>query len=460
MQAYPIDSLKKTTMTQPLRDHRSPHQADTLIESRWIIPVDTDNTVLENHALIIRHGRIHDLLPANEASLRYQTAEKVQLPNHILIPGLVNLHTHAAMSLMRGFADDLPLMDWLTNKIWPAEARHVAPDFVRDGTLLAAAEMLRGGITCCSDMYFFPEAAAEAFLDAGLRAAIGITTIDFPTGYASDADDYLAKGLAARDRFRDEHLLSFTLAPHAPYTVSDKTFERIATLSAQLNLPIHTHLHETRQEIEDSLKTHGVRPLARLERLGLLGPDLIAVHAVHLDENELECLAHHGSHLAHCPTSNMKLASGIAPIAEALTKGISFGLGTDGAASNNRLDLFQEMRHAALLGKVASGDAAALNAHAILQAATLGGARALGLESQIGSLSIGKQADLCAVRLDDWITTPCFDPASHLIYVLGREYVSHVWVAGKQCVDNAQLTTIDPSKLLALSRLWQNTLSS
>lgn len=447
-------------MTHTLGKPQGLLHADTLIEARWIVPVEPAHTVLENHALIIRNGCIHDLLPANEAVLRYLPAERVQLPHHILLPGLVNLHTHAAMSLMRGFADDLPLMQWLQDHIWPAESRHVSPQFVRDGTLLAAAEMLKGGITCCNDMYFYPEAAIEAFLETGIRATVGITTIEFPTRYASDADDYLAKGLSARDRFRDEPRINFTLAPHAPYTVTDKTFEKIGILSAQLELPIHIHIHETRQEIEDSLKIHGIRPLARLERLGLLGPDLIAVHAVHLNADELDGLARHGSHLAHCPTANMKLASGIAPMTAVQAKGISFGLGTDGAASNNRLDIFQEMRHAALLGKATSGDATALNAHDMLKAATLGGARALGLDRQIGSLITGKQADLCAVKLDDWITTPCFDPVSHLIYVLGREHVSDVWVAGKHLVNSAQLTTIDPGKLIALSRLWQNTLGS
>lgn len=437
-----------------------PLAVDSLIEARWIIPVEPAGVVLENHALVIQDGRILDLLPATEAAQRYRPRQKTALPNHILIPGLVNLHTHAAMNLMRGFADDLPLMQWLTDKIWPAEARHVSAKFVRDGSLLAAAEMLRGGITCCSDMYFFPEAAAEAFLEAGIRAAIGITTLEFPTNYGSDADDYLAKGLAARDRFNHEPLLSFTLAPHAPYTVSDRSFERIATLSAQLDLPVHIHVHETRQEVEDSLKIHGLRPLARLERLGLLGPDLIAVHSVHLEADEIALLARHGSHIAHCPTSNMKLASGTAPIAAALKAGVSVGLGSDGAASNNRLDLFQEMRHAALLGKVSSGDAAALGAHQVLHMATQAGANALGLGQTVGSLRPGKAADLCAVRMDDWLHQPCFDPASHLIYVLGREQVSHVWIGGNLRVNNTQIVDISPAQLLALCRLWQNTFSS
>jgi 5-methylthioadenosine/S-adenosylhomocysteine deaminase len=381
------------------------------------------------------------------------------LPVHILMPGLVNLHTHAAMTLLRGYADDLPLMRWLGERVWPAEARHVSAAFVRDGTLLAAAEMLRGGITCFNDMYFFPEAAAEAALRLGIRAVLGITVIEFPSAYAADPGDYLAKGLAARDVLRDEPLVSFCMAPHAPYTVSDASFERVVTLAAQLDLPIHVHVHETRSEIEESLRRHGVRPLERLHRLGLLAPNLIAVHAAHLTLPEIDLLAEHGCSVAHCPTSNMKLASGIAPVADLLARGVRVGLGTDGAASNNRLDLFREMHHAALLAKVSSGDAAVVGAHTALRMATLDGAVALGLEERIGSLVAGKAADLCAIRLDDWIVGPCFDPASHLVNVCGREQVSHVWVAGQPRIAEGNLVCADPANLVDIVDLWQNALA-
>lgn len=438
----------------------APHPIDLLIHARWVIPVEPRGVVLENHALAIQQGCILDLIPSADADQRYHATATVRLEDHVLIPGLINLHTHAAMALMRGFADDLPLMRWLQERIWPAEGAHMSPDFVRDGTLLGAAEMLRGGITCFQDMYFYPEAAAEAAIEAGIRAVLGIVTLEFPTRYASDADDYLTKGLAARDRYRQEATIDFTLAPHAPYTVSDRTFERIVTLSAQLDLPIHLHLHETRSEIEESIKIHGVRPIERLHQLRVIGPDLIAAHAVHLDPSEIDLLATQGCHLAHCPTSNMKLASGIAPIADALAHGINIGLGTDGCASNNRLDLFQEMRHAALLGKVTSGDAAALQPHDVLRMATLNGATALGLEGLTGSLIPGKQADLCAIRLDEWMVKPLFDPASHLIYVAGRENVSDVWVNGIRRVANGQLVNIDHSKLSSIASLWQNRLMS
>jgi 5-methylthioadenosine/S-adenosylhomocysteine deaminase len=320
--------------------------------------------------------------------------------------------------------------------------------------------MLRGGITCFNDMYFYPEAAAEAVQSIGMRAVLGLVVIEFPTAYATDADDYISKGLAVRDRLRNEPLISFCMAPHAPYTVANKTFERIATLSAQLDLPIHIHLHETRDEIEQSLGQHGVRPLERLQHLGLLGPGLIGVHAVHLDEPEIALLAENNCTVAHCPTSNMKLASGVAPIAQLSKHGVRIGLGTDGSASNNRLDLFQEMRHAGLLAKVASGDAAVLSAHELLRMATLNGAAALGMETKIGSIQVGKAADLCAIRLDAIEVSPCFDPASHLVYAAGREHVSHVWVNGALQVENGLLRQCDTRRLLDAVNLWQNKLTA
>lgn len=433
---------------------------DLLIEPRWLIPVVPHGVVLEDHAVAVTAGKIVDVLPARVALDRYLPVRRVALPQQVLIPGLVNLHTHAAMALLRGIADDLPLMDWLKTRIWPAEAKHVSSAFVRDGTLLACAEMLRGGITCFNDMYFFPEAAAEAAQSLGMRAVLGMVIIEFPTAYAVDADDYISKGLAVRDRMRGTPLISFCMAPHAPYTVADKTFERIATLSAQLDLPIHIHVHETRGEIEQSQAQHGIRPLGRLQRLGLLGPGLIGVHAVHLDEPEIALLAENNCTVAHCPTSNMKLASGVAPIAQLSKQGVRIGLGTDGAASNNRLDLFSEMRHAGLLAKVTSGDAAALNAHELLRMATLNGAAAVGLEDRIGSIEAGKAADLCAIRLDTLETSPCFDPASHLVYTAGREQVSHVWVDGVLQVENGVLQGCDTGRLLDAVNLWQNKLTA
>jgi len=420
--------------------------ADLLLLPQWVVPVEPDGA-LADHAVVIQDGRILDVLPVADAEARYDAAQTVALPSHALIPGLVNLHGHAAMSLLRGFADDLPLMTWLNDHIWPAEKKHVSEAFVRDGTLLAAAEMLSGGVTCCNDMYFYPQAAGEAFLQAGMRATLGMIVLEFPSAYASDADDYLAKGLAMRDELKDEPLLSFAFAPHAPYTIADATFGRIGTLAEQLGLPIHTHIHETADEISDSLKQYGLRPLERLAQLGLLGPNFIGVHAVHVSDAEIGLLAQYGCHVAHCPTSNLKLASGIAPIADLLRAGVNIGFGTDGAASNNRLDLFAEMRLAALLAKGASGDAAALPAAAALKAATLNAARALNLDSRIGSIVPGKRADLVAVDLHALSSQPVFDPVSHLVYVAGREHVTHVWVDGKLKLNDRRLVDLGQNDL-------------
>jgi len=414
--------------------------------------------VLARHAVAVADGKIEAVLPVDEAQRRFAGYETVSLENHALIPGLVNAHTHAAMTLLRGLADDQPLERWLQAHIWPAEQRHVSYEFVRDGAALACVEMLRGGITCFNDMYMFPEASLESALAAGLRSAHGIIVIEFATAYASDPADYLRKGLELRDRYRDEPLASFCLAPHAPYTVSDDSLKQVSTLAAELDLPVHIHVHETAGEIERSIAEHGVRPLERLRRLGLVGPNLIAVHAVHLDELEIQLLARHGATVAHCPSSNLKLASGFAPVARLARAGVNLALGTDGAASNNRLDMFQEMRTAALLAKGATGDAGALPAHAALRAATLGGAQAIGLGERIGSIVAGKLADLTAVRLDAPELAPCYDVASHLVYAAGREHVSHVWVAGEAQLFEGKLRNNVDTALQARVQLWQNAL--
>ncbi len=426
-----------------------------VIHARWVVPVEPAGVVLERHAVAVRDGRIEAVLPVAEATQRYADYARVDLPGHALIPGLVNAHTHAAMALMRGIGDDLPLMRWLQEHVWPVEAKHVSAAFVRDGTLLACAEMLRGGVTCMNDMYFFPEAALEAALAAGMRAALGLIVIEFPSAYAADPDQYLSKGLALRDQWREHPQLSFCLAPHAPYTVSDASFRKVALLAAELELPVHVHVHETLGEIERSVTEHGVRPLQRLERLGLLGPNLIAVHAVHLEAGEIASLERHGCSVAHCPSSNLKLASGLAPVAALLAAGVNVALGTDGAASNNRLDLFQEMRSAALLAKAVARDAAAMPAHAALRAATLGGAIALGLEDRIGSIIPGKAADLAAVEFDSLELQPAYDVVSHLVYACGREHVTDVWVGGERVLQDRMLTRVELSDLQGRALLWQ-----
>ncbi len=428
-------------------------------------PAVPQGQLLERTTVVVNQSSIIDVLPTELARQRYSAGQIINLDEHILIPGLINLHTHAAMSLMRGLADDLPLMTWLQAHIWPAEKELVSERFVRDGTLLGCAEMLGGGVTCFNDMYFYPQAAAEAAMQMGMRANLGLLVLEFPSNYANDADDYLQKGLDARDSWRGNPLLTSSLAPHAPYTIENRTFEKVITYAEQLGLGIHVHLHETQDEIAQGIAQHGVRPLQRLADFGMLGPNLVAAHCVQMEPNEIEMMAEYGCHVAHCPTSNLKLASGIAPITKMLEAGINIGLGTDGAASNNRLDMFAEMRLAALLAKGVSGDAATLPATQALEMATINAARALGLDDKIGSIEIGKMADLAAVRIADAETLPCFDPLSHLIYVCGREHVSHVWVAGElryQKVSGQKLNgqdgiyaNIEPAELKEITAIWQ-----
>ena len=444
---------------------QNPTAVPELIVPRWIVPIEPAGVVLEGHAIAIDDaGTIVEVGPVDALRERYDAATETRLPDHVVTPGLFNLHTHAAMTLLRGVGDDLPLMQWLTTRIWPAETALLSEEFVAAGTRLACLEMLRGGITCFADMYFFPEAAATAAREIGMRTHLGLTVIDLPTVAGSDADDYLDRGLALFDRLRHDPLLSFAFAPHAPYTISDATFGRIAVLMGQTGLPMQIHLHETVDEIRRGEAEQGMRPAIRLEKLGLIGPALTAVHAVHLDDHEVALFAERGVSIAHCPASNLKLASGIAPIARYLDAGINVGLGTDGTASNNRLDMAAEMRLAALLAKGASGRADAFGAHQVLHAATLAGARACGLDDRIGSIVAGKQADLTAFDLSALEYHPIFDVASHLIFVAGREAVTDVWVAGKPVVRKRQfvedLARTAEGKGASDIALWQNRMRS
>ena len=434
-----------------------------LILPEWIAPVAPGPDVLSGHAIVVDGERIHAVMPVAQALARFPEAARQELPGHLVVPGLVNLHTHAAMALLRGVGDDLPLKDWLEGRIWPLEARLMSPEFVYDGSVLACAEMLLGGITCFNDMYFFPEQTAAAATALGMRAAVGIIVVEFASTYGSGAAEYIRKGLELRDRLLDEPLVSFCLAPHAPYTVSDDSFRRVVKLTGELGLPVHCHLHETAHEVEQGLADSGERPMARLARLGLLGPEFIAVHAVHMDDTELRLLAEHGASVAHCPHSNLKLGSGIARATRMVELGINVGIGTDGAASNNRLDLLAEARTAALLAKGTTGDASAWSAHRTLRAMTLDGARALGLAERIGSIEPGKQADLVAVELNALEVSPVFDPVSHLIYAAGREHVREVWISGRHVVRKRQLadasTAALVSQVASRCRVWHNRIS-
>lgn len=435
-------------------------QVDTLINAGWIVPVEPAGQVLTEHSLALRDGNIEAVLPHAAASERYRPQSVFDLPQHVLLPGLVNAHTHAAMTLFRGLADDLPLMSWLGKHIWPAEQAHISPEFVRCGSELGVAEMLRGGITCFSDMYFFPEVTARVASRAGMRVAVGMIAIDFPSAYAETPDEYLKKGLALHDAYRHEPLVTTMFAPHSPYTVSPRYLERIRTLADELDVPVHIHLHETAGEVQHAVEQTGQRPLAALDELGLLSPGLIAVHMTQLTETELDRVAAAGAHVVHCPESNLKLASGFCPVAALLQRGVNVALGTDGAASNNDLDLFGEMRTAALLAKAVAKDAAAVPAPQALHMATLGGASALGLADRIGSLAPGKEADVLALDLSAPESQPIYNPVSQVVYASARHQVTDVWVAGRHVVSAGELTNIDVPELQQHARHWRDTILS
>lgn len=431
------------------------HTVDRLLQARWVIPVEPHGVVLEQHSVVLAGDSIVDLLPIEAARAKYTNVQCVDLGEHALIPGLVNAHTHNPMTLMRGLADDLPLMIWLQQHIWPVEARVLGAEFVRDGVELAIAEMLRGGTTCCNENYFFPDVQAATYLRHGLRAAIGLPFIEFPSAWAQSRDEYFDKNLGVHDEFKGEALITTTLAPHAPYTVSDASFRRIRMLSDQLDLPVHIHVHETQQEVEDSKQQHGMRPFARLQSLGLVNDHLIAVHMTQLTDAEIAACAEAGVSVVHCPESNLKLASGFCPAEKLRLAGVNLALGSDGCASNNDLDMFGEMRTAALLAKGVANDASAFDAAFALQAATLNGAKALGLGDRIGSIVPGKQADLTAVRMDALETQPLYNAISQLVYASGRHQVSDVWIAGVRKVENGALLGIDTNELLARVQAWR-----
>jgi len=428
--------------------------AELLIHAEWILTVDPEDRQLTDHAIAIADGRIQALLPYEEARRTIQAEQTLELPGHVLIPGLINAHTHAAMTLLRGLADDLPLMTWLYQHIWPTEQRWVDADFVAAGTRLAVLEMLRGGVTCYNDMYFYPEVSAQVTAAAGMRALIGMILVDFPTRYAASPDEYIAKGLALHECYRDHPLIRVAWAPHAPYSVSDGPLQRVASLAHELGVPIHIHLHETRDEVEQAVQARGERPFARLDRLGLIGPALAAVHLTQLTDTEIARLAETGASVMHCPESNLKLASGFCPVARLLEAGVNVALGTDGAASNNDLNLLGEMRTAALLGKGVAGSAAAVPATEVLRMATINGARALGLDAEIGSIEPGKSADLVAVDLRDPHTQPIYHPISQLVYAAGRHQVRQVWIRGRQVIRDGAPTTLHLAEVLAEAQIW------
>ncbi|MCT2530188.1 TRZ/ATZ family hydrolase [SAR92 clade bacterium H921] len=433
-----------------------PTKIDLLINCPWIIPIVPQDRVLRNCALAIDAEKIIGIFPQAEAAKRFDAVEVQNLDSHVLMPGLVNAHGHGAMTLLRGYADDLPLRPWLENHIWPAESAHVSEEFVRDGSKIAMAEMIASGTTCFADMYFFHQAIAEEVRSAGMRSQIGFTVLDFPTPYGKDADDYIHKGLSLHDKYSGQSLIKVACAPHAPYSVSDPAMQVISTYANELDMPVHIHCHETAEEITESLTNYGCRPLQRLKNLGLLLPQTQLVHMTQVDAEDIVLIQDHNCHVVHCPESNMKLASGFCPVGQLIDAGINVALGTDGAASNNDLDMFGELKTAALLTKAVAQDAAKLDAHAALRMATINGAKALGWDDQIGSLEAGKSADIIAIEINSIAQQPLYNPASQLVYTNSGSQVTHSWVAGKPLLENRVLVTLNQSELIQSARDWRN----
>ncbi|NZA26756.1 TRZ/ATZ family hydrolase [Luteimonas sp. SJ-92] len=437
-----------------------PQPCDLLIEAGWVVPVEPHGVVLERHAVAIRDGVILAVLPAAEARARFAAGRIVSRPDGALIPGLVNAHTHNPMTLLRGVADDLPLKVWLQQHIWPVEAAVIGPEFVADGVTLAIAEMLRGGTTCVNENYFFPDVQAATYRRHGFRARIGLPVIDFPTAWAKTDDEYFDRAGEVHDQWRGDALIDTAFAPHAPYTVSDASFERIRMLADQLDVPVHLHLHETAQEVEQSLAEHGQRPLARLDRLGLVNDRLIAVHMTQVTEAEMRQCAERGVSVVHCPESNLKLASGFCPACALERVGVNLAIGTDGCASNNDLDMLGETRTAAILAKAVAGDAGAFDAATALRAATLGGAKAIGFDHLVGSIEPGKQADLACIDLSPLETQPLHHVFSQLVYATGRHQVGDVWIAGREKLVARELVDLDAAAVVANARQWRERIAA
>jgi len=437
----------------------SPGSRLSLIHPRYLVAVRPQGIVLENYSIAIEQGLIVSIMTRTESEQAYPEAESIELPDHVLLPGFINMHTHSPMTLLRGYSDDMYLDVWLREHIWPAEQEFVGPSFVADGARLAIAEMFRAGTTCFNDMYFFPDVIGETCLAAGIRASIGVPLIETQTAWAADIDSYFEQGLRLHDEWRSEPLLSITFSPHAPYSVTDDTLRRVATHSLELEVPVHLHLLETNWDIKHSLQQHEVHPLHRLRDLDLLNSRLLAVHMTQLSAEDIDQLAQSNVHVIHCPQSNLKLASGICPLASLLEAGVNVSLGTDGAASNNDLDLLSEAQTAALLAKGISGNAKAVDAFQALEMLTINGAKALGMDKLTGSIEVGKAADLCAIDLSCPETQPLYHVVSQVIYAASRRQVSDVWVAGRRVLDNGQLTTIDLEEVTRKAGQWQGRLS-
>lgn len=434
--------------------------ADQLLLPEWLLTLNEQAAneglePLKGYALVLAGSEIHDILPKKQALLAYPHLEPVQLENQVLLPGLHNMHGHAGMTLFRGMADDLPLMTWLEEHIWPAEAEHVSPDFVRSGTRLAIAEMLLNGTTSFSDMYFYPEIVAEVAEDMGIRTQLCTPIIDFPTPWSASADEALEKTQALYRQFQNSSLVSIAFGPHAPYTVSDSSLQKLLKINRDLQLRVQMHVHETAFEVDKAMEDNGINPLLRLDRLGLLDSNFQAVHLTQATAEDIQLLAARQVAVVHCPQSNLKLASGFCPVEALRQAGVSVCLGTDGAASNNDLDLWAEMQTAALLAKAVHQDASALPASAALQMASVEGGKALARQAYTGQLRKGFAADLCSLKLDSPDCWPLHHLTSQLVYGRMGDKVMNVWVAGQQKVQDAELCGQDLNSIRQEARAWQ-----
>jgi 5-methylthioadenosine/S-adenosylhomocysteine deaminase len=429
---------------------------DTLISARWVLPVEPHGRVLDAHAVAVSRGRIVAVEPVLQALQRFSADEYIERPTHVLLPGLINTHTHAAMTLLRGAAESSSFDTWLKEQIWPREQRWIDAEYVRDGTQLAIADMLTSGTTCFVDMHLFPEVVAQTASAARMRACVGLPVIDSPSAWAASADEYLDKGLRLHDEYGADPLITTTLSPYAPWAVSDATLLRVRRAADELDLPMTMHVNETRAEAV----ANGERAVARLQRLGLLSPLLCAVHMVHLDDSDLDLAAAGGISIAHCPQSNLKLGNGVCRVPAIRARGINLTLGTDGAASNNDLNMLDEIRTAALLASGLASDAAPMSAHDWLQVATINGARALGMADSIGSIVPDKWADLCCIDLGRAHTQPVYDPAAQIVYAASRDQVTDVWVAGRALVTDGRLTRMDVGDIIERARHWQQRISA
>jgi len=429
---------------------------DWIWSGRYVVTMDTSRRLIENGAVAIRGERIVATGKKQEMDARFQAKNRLDRPDALIAPGLISTHTHAAMSLFRGIADDLRLQDWLEKHIFPAEAKNVNAEFVRWGTRLACLEMLLSGTTTYTDMYYFEDVVAEATREAGMRAVLGETIIDFPSPDAKTAKQALQFTEGFLARFRRDALITPAVAPHAVYTNSDETLKASRALANRFGAPLLIHLSETRRENEQTLAKRKLSPTRLLDSLGIFEGRTLAAHAVWVDDADMAILKRRGVGVAHCPSSNMKLASGIAPVTKMLALGLAVGLGPDGpAGSNNDYNLFEEMDLAAKLQKVTTGDPQALPAMAAVEMATIRGARALGLERETGSIEAGKRADLISVRVDAAHAVPLFNVYSHLVYALKGSDVQDVMVNGRLVVRDRKALTLNAGEITAKAKEYR-----